>query len=243
VHEPQFTRTAMPMASDEEDVHSPAAEGEPASKRARSADEDDAHNETDAAGSASTDMRQHWVDLDGCQTLQDVQKVLHTRFQTSQQLLDYIQTYRDTRLLKIIPLLMERPRHKLPHVNSLDHVCDLVSTCKNILVLTGAGVSVSAGIPDFRSSDGIYRRLRDEVRHLRPFATPSWFWQPPPSYALFVSGSILIRVLPICCVHSCACVSRERFSCRYALSHVLMNTLSPTPSLHAVWHALSRVHV
>ena len=159
------------MASHEEAVHSPAAEGEPASKRARSADEDVAHNETDAAGSASTDMRQHWVDLDGCQTLQDVQKVLHTRFQTSQQLLDYIQTYRDKRLLKIIPLLMERPRHKLPHVNSLDHVCNLVSTCKNILVLTGAGVSVSAGIPDFRSSDGIYRRLRDEVRHLRPFAT------------------------------------------------------------------------
>lgn len=30
---------------------------------------------------------------------------------------------------------------------------------KNILVLTGAGVSVSCGIPDFRSKDGIYARL------------------------------------------------------------------------------------
>lgn len=66
------------------------------------------------------------------------------------------------RLLKLIPLLMERPRNRLPHISSLDHVCKLISTCKNILVLTGAGVSVSAGIPDFRSSDGIYRRLRDE---------------------------------------------------------------------------------
>ena len=31
---------------------------------------------------------------------------------------------------------------------------------KRILVLTGAGVSVSCGIPDFRSKDGIYARLR-----------------------------------------------------------------------------------
>lgn len=30
---------------------------------------------------------------------------------------------------------------------------------KNIIVLTGAGVSVSCGIPDFRSRDGIYSRL------------------------------------------------------------------------------------
>lgn len=33
-------------------------------------------------------------------------------------------------------------------------------------MLTGAGVSVSCGIPDFRSKDGIYARLRVEYPDL-----------------------------------------------------------------------------
>ncbi|KAF9990191.1 NAD-dependent histone deacetylase sir2, partial [Entomortierella chlamydospora] len=38
---------------------------------------------------------------------------------------------------------------------------DLLQNSKNIMVLTGAGVSVSCGIPDFRSPDGIYSRLAE----------------------------------------------------------------------------------
>ena len=34
----------------------------------------------------------------------------------------------------------------------------LIQSCSRILVLTGAGVSVSCGIPDFRSKDGVYAR-------------------------------------------------------------------------------------
>ncbi len=48
------------------------------------------------------------------------------------------------------------PRHKLPHINTLDHVVALLQQASNILVLTGAGISVSCGIPDFRSENGIY---------------------------------------------------------------------------------------
>jgi NAD-dependent SIR2 family protein deacetylase len=51
-------------------------------------------------------------------------------------------------------------RAKLPKYNSLDDVCHLLKERRKILVLTGAGVSVSAGIPDFRSKDGIYEKLR-----------------------------------------------------------------------------------
>lgn len=57
----------------------------------------------------------------------------------------------------------EPPRRaKLPHVNTLDDVVHLLRSCKRILVLTGAGVSVSCGIPDFRSRDGIYARLSND---------------------------------------------------------------------------------
>uniref|UniRef100_A0A1B0D9H0 protein acetyllysine N-acetyltransferase n=1 Tax=Phlebotomus papatasi TaxID=29031 RepID=A0A1B0D9H0_PHLPP len=50
-------------------------------------------------------------------------------------------------------------RHKLPHINTVDDTVRLLKHSQRILVLTGAGVSVSCGIPDFRSRDGIYRRL------------------------------------------------------------------------------------
>uniref|UniRef100_A0A1I7UNL5 NAD-dependent protein deacetylase sir-2.1 n=1 Tax=Caenorhabditis tropicalis TaxID=1561998 RepID=A0A1I7UNL5_9PELO len=64
--------------------------------------------------------------------------------------------------------LLERSptREKLPNYNSLADAVELFKTRKNILVLTGAGVSVSCGIPDFRSKDGIYARLRSEFPDL-----------------------------------------------------------------------------
>lgn len=36
-----------------------------------------------------------------------------------------------------------QPRQKLPDINTLDQVLDLLKSCRNILVLTGAGVSKS----------------------------------------------------------------------------------------------------
>lgn len=50
-------------------------------------------------------------------------------------------------------------RPKLPHYNSIEDVCHLLRTCNNVLVLTGAGISVSSGIPDFRSENGLYNML------------------------------------------------------------------------------------
>ncbi|KAL3193677.1 hypothetical protein MRX96_017019 [Rhipicephalus microplus] len=57
----------------------------------------------------------------------------------------------------------EPPRRtKLEHVNTLDDVVHLLRNCQRVLVLTGAGVSVSCGIPDFRSRNGIYARLNKD---------------------------------------------------------------------------------
>ncbi|KAK3868948.1 hypothetical protein Pcinc_025697 [Petrolisthes cinctipes] len=60
----------------------------------------------------------------------------------------------------IVNVLSEPPRReKLRHINTIEDVVRLMKSCRKIIVLTGAGVSVSCGIPDFRSRDGIYARL------------------------------------------------------------------------------------
>ena len=48
----------------------------------------------------------------------------------------------------------------------MDDALHLLTTCENIVVLTGAGVSVSCGIPDFRSENGLYARLRRDFPSL-----------------------------------------------------------------------------
>lgn len=52
-----------------------------------------------------------------------------------------------------------RKRRKLNHINTIEDVVELLKKSSKIVVLSGAGVSVSCGIPDFRSKNGIYSRL------------------------------------------------------------------------------------
>ena len=60
----------------------------------------------------------------------------------------------------IVELLSEpEPRPRLPQHSTLDDAVQLIRSSQRILVLTGAGISVSCGIPDFRSKEGIYSRL------------------------------------------------------------------------------------
>ena len=54
-----------------------------------------------------------------------------------------------------------RPRSTLACSTPSD-VVRLLRGCENILVVTGAGISVSCGIPDFRSKGGLYDRIRTE---------------------------------------------------------------------------------
>uniref|UniRef100_A0A8R1HL65 NAD-dependent protein deacetylase sir-2.1 n=1 Tax=Caenorhabditis japonica TaxID=281687 RepID=A0A8R1HL65_CAEJA len=70
--------------------------------------------------------------------------------------------------MNILGELLEQAPHrqKIPTYNSLSDAVELFRTRKNILILTGAGVSVSCGIPDFRSKEGIYARLRSEFPDL-----------------------------------------------------------------------------
>ncbi|XP_014216482.1 NAD-dependent protein deacetylase sirtuin-1 isoform X1 [Copidosoma floridanum] len=67
----------------------------------------------------------------------------------------------------VIDIMSEPPkRQKLSHLNTILDVVELIKKSKNIIVLTGAGVSVSCGIPDFRSRDGIYSRLAQDFPDL-----------------------------------------------------------------------------
>ncbi|KAF7308536.1 Deacetylase sirtuin-type domain-containing protein [Mycena chlorophos] len=56
-------------------------------------------------------------------------------------------------------------RDKLPDYNTVEDAVRLIRDSRRILILTGAGISVSCGIPDFRSQDGIYASLRQNGQY------------------------------------------------------------------------------
>ncbi|XP_004531383.1 NAD-dependent histone deacetylase Sir2 [Ceratitis capitata] len=74
----------------------------------------------------------------------------------------------DMMLWRILASMLSEPprRQKLRYINTFEDVIQLIQQSQNIIVLTGAGVSVSCGIPDFRSSDGIYSRLAKDFPNL-----------------------------------------------------------------------------
>ncbi|KAH3898735.1 related to NAD-dependent histone deacetylase SIR2 [Saccharomycodes ludwigii] len=51
-------------------------------------------------------------------------------------------------------------RIKLANFHTIDDLLTKLKTAKKILVLTGAGISTSLGIPDFRSSEGFYSKIK-----------------------------------------------------------------------------------
>eukprot|EP00835_Amoeboradix_gromovi_P004486 NODE_352_length_10276_cov_0.244178.p2 type:complete len:458 gc:universal NODE_352_length_10276_cov_0.244178:4847-6220(+) len=57
-------------------------------------------------------------------------------------------------------------RYRQPNYLNIHNVCELLEKSNKILVLSGAGISVSAGIPDFRSANGLYSQLLKEYPEL-----------------------------------------------------------------------------
>ncbi|GFZ47915.1 Hydrolase acting on carbon-nitrogen bonds, other than peptide bonds in linear amides [Saitozyma sp. JCM 24511] len=58
-----------------------------------------------------------------------------------------------------------RRRERLSHLSTISQALDLFRTARNIIVLSGAGISTSCGIPDFRSANGLYAQLQQEGKY------------------------------------------------------------------------------
>ncbi|GAA5871835.1 hypothetical protein JCM16303_000892 [Sporobolomyces ruberrimus] len=66
------------------------------------------------------------------------------------------------RMLKVACSRVLRNRERLEQYQTIEDAVSLIRKSKKILILTGAGVSTSCGIPDFRSPTGLYARLKAE---------------------------------------------------------------------------------
>lgn len=92
----------------------------------------------------------------------------------------------ESMLWRIIQLAVTPQRERLSQVKTFDHALHYIKQAKNIIILTGAGVSVSCGIPDFRSRDGVYSRLSREYPNLPDpqamFDIKYFFQDPRPFY-------------------------------------------------------------
>lgn len=66
------------------------------------------------------------------------------------------------RITRHLDLTSDTAQSQYDRVEAKDVLYEALRERKKIVIIAGAGISVSAGIPDFRSSHGLFRSLRDE---------------------------------------------------------------------------------
>ncbi|KAJ8097770.1 DHS-like NAD/FAD-binding domain-containing protein [Lipomyces tetrasporus] len=79
----------------------------------------------------------------------------------------------DTKKRKREAKLVSRPRHRgpfelrgdgLPDERYAEALHTMLRKCRRLVVVVGAGISVGAGIPDFRSSTGLFQTVKDDFK-------------------------------------------------------------------------------
>jgi NAD-dependent SIR2 family protein deacetylase len=82
--------------------------------------------------------------------------------------------------------------------SSLSRVLHLINNARKIVVFTGAGISTNCGIPDFRSSDGIYALVEKEYNLPYPEAVfdISYFYREPGPFFQLSSHLFTSEVSP-----------------------------------------------
>ena len=96
-----------------------------------------------------------------------------------------------------------RIREKLEQHNTIDDAVNLIRSSQRILILTGAGISVSCGIPDFRSRDGLYASLVEkpayELDDPQQMFDISYFKENPAVFYSFASQIYPSNFVPSPC--------------------------------------------
>ncbi|KAJ4470130.1 SIR2-domain-containing protein [Lentinula aciculospora] len=84
-----------------------------------------------------------------------------------------------------------RLRERLPQYNTISDAVNLIRNSKRMLILTGAGISVSCGIPDFRSRNGLYAQLGDyELEDPQQMFDINYFRENPSGYQIYPSNFV-----------------------------------------------------
>lgn len=106
---------------------------------------------------------------------------------------DLVEAGRITPILKALAELNDRD-DVFTHTQLVEGLKN--KTFKKIVGITGAGISVAAGIPDFRSPGGLYHKLAEQygLKHPEEIMTLEFFKKhPEPLYAImkeFLSNSV-----------------------------------------------------
>lgn len=101
---------------------------------------------------------------------------------------------------ELLPLLKDKfdlksqKRQRIESLSTVSDAVNLINRSNNILIITGAGVSVSCGIPDFRSKNGIYSRLSEfelsdpqEMFDIRYLFLTRYFRERPETFYSFAN--------------------------------------------------------
>lgn len=78
---------------------------------------------------------------------------------TKRRLVEAMPPHEFEKLVMVVQSRTQGYRKRCVEIRSLAQVASLIKSSRRILVLTGAGISTSCGIPDFRSSHGVYSML------------------------------------------------------------------------------------
>ncbi|KAJ3789830.1 SIR2-domain-containing protein [Lentinula aff. detonsa] len=93
-----------------------------------------------------------------------------------------------------------RLRERLSQYNTTSDAVNLIRNSRRMLILTGAGISVSCGIPDFRSRNGLYAQLGDyELDDPQQMFDINYFRENPSVFYSFASQIYPSNFVPSPC--------------------------------------------
>lgn len=70
---------------------------------------------------------------------------------------------------------------------------EIITNSKSIVVFTGAGISVPSGIPDFRSSDGLYNQTTNDYLSPEQIISHSFFISNPKEFFEFYGNKMVYK--------------------------------------------------